>query len=55
MLAQKTAKSTYRVYVGTYTGPVSKGIYVFPFDAASGKAGSLELVAETNKSIILSS
>ncbi len=47
MLAQKTAKSTHRVYVGTYTGPVSKGIYVFPFDAASGKAGSLELVAET--------
>ena len=47
MLAQKTTQNTYRVYVGTYTGPASKGIYVFPFDSASGKAGSLELAAET--------
>ena len=48
LLAQKTAKAgTYRVYVGTYTGPDSKGIYAFPFDPASGKAGALELVAET--------
>jgi 6-phosphogluconolactonase len=47
MLAQKTTKNTYRVYVGTYTGSASKGIYVFPFDSASGKAGSLELAAET--------
>ncbi len=47
VLAQKTAKSNYRVYVGTYTGPVSKGIYAFPFDSASGKASALELVAET--------
>ncbi len=47
LVAQKTAKNAYRVYVGTYTGPVSKGIYAFPFDSASGKAGSLELVAET--------
>jgi 6-phosphogluconolactonase len=48
LLAQKTAKkSGYRVYVGTYTGPISKGIYAFPFDPASGKAGSLELVAQT--------
>jgi 6-phosphogluconolactonase len=40
-------KHAYRVYVGTYTGPVSKGIYAFPFDSSSGKAGTTELVAET--------
>lgn len=46
--AQKSSsKNTYRVYVGTYTGPTSKGVYAFPFDTTSGKAGSLELVAET--------
>ncbi len=46
--AQKNStKTSYRVYVGTYTAPVSKGIYAFQFDPASGKAGSVELVAET--------
>lgn len=46
--AQKSPmKSSYRVYVGTYTGPVSKGIYAFQFDPSSGKAGPIELVAET--------
>jgi len=38
---------TYDVYVGTYTGAKSKGIYRFAFDAATGKAGSPELAAET--------
>jgi 6-phosphogluconolactonase len=42
----KAAKS-YFVYVGTYTGPNSRGIYAFRFDAATGQAASLGLVAET--------
>ena len=42
-------KSEVLVYVGTYTENVpggSKGIYVAPFDSATGKLGALELVAE---------
>jgi 6-phosphogluconolactonase len=35
------------VYFGTYTGPKSKGIYVAPFDAATGKLGTLRVAAET--------
>jgi 6-phosphogluconolactonase len=38
---------TYLVYVGTYTGPNSKGIYAYRFDPAMGQAASLGLVAET--------
>lgn len=34
------------VYVGTYTGETSKGIYAFRFDAAAGKLAPLGLVAE---------
>jgi 6-phosphogluconolactonase len=41
------AKSSYVVYVGTYTGPASKGIYAFRFDPSSSKATPLGLVAET--------
>lgn len=37
----------YLVYVGTYTGKGSKGIYAFPFDAKTGKAGEPRLMAET--------
>jgi 6-phosphogluconolactonase len=40
------APKTY-VYVGTYTNKGSKGIYVYQFDAASGKLESLGLAAET--------
>ena len=36
-----------RVYVGTYTGKDSKGIYRFDFDLASGKLSNRELAAET--------
>ena len=43
----RTVKHSYFVYVGTYTGPVSKGIYVFRFDPATGQASSPELAAET--------
>src|SRR5262249_54755894 len=35
------------VFVGTYTGPKSKGIYRFEFDLASGKAGTPVVAAET--------
>ena len=38
---------TLRVYFGTYTGPKSKGIYVAPFDAATGKLGALRVAGET--------
>jgi len=46
--APKTnAKGSYLVYVGTYTGPTSKGIYAYRFNAATGQSNSLGLVAET--------
>lgn len=35
------------MYVGTYTGPDSKGIYAYRFDAATGQATPVGLVAET--------
>jgi 6-phosphogluconolactonase len=35
------------VYFGTYTGAKSKGIYVAPFDTASGTIGTLRVAAET--------
>jgi 6-phosphogluconolactonase len=35
------------MYVGTYTGPGSKGIYAYRFDAATGQASPLGLVVET--------
>jgi hypothetical protein len=31
---------TYQVFVGTYTGPHSKGIYTFQFDPATGNIAS---------------
>lgn len=40
-------KTSYLVYVGTYTGPTSKGIYAYRFDTATGQTTSLGLVAET--------
>jgi 6-phosphogluconolactonase len=36
----------YLMYVGTYTGPKSKGIYAYRFDAASGRITSLGLAGE---------
>ena len=35
------------VYLGTYTGPLSKGIYVCRFDTRTGKLSAPELAAET--------
>jgi 6-phosphogluconolactonase len=46
-------KDSYLIYVGTYTGPASKGIYAFRFDSSSGKSTSLGLMAEsTNPSFL---
>jgi len=50
--AAPPAKGSYLFYVGTYTnegspGSTSKGIYAYRFDAATGKATSLGLAAET--------
>ncbi len=42
--------STWVVYIGTYTGQTSKGIYAFRFDASSGAVTPVEsggLAAET--------
>src|SRR3954452_23014459 len=35
------------LYIGTYTGPQSKGIYAYRFDSASGKLTPLGVAAET--------
>ena len=45
--SQANAKGSYLIYVGTYTGPSSKGIYAYRFNAITGKSTSLGLVAET--------
>lgn len=37
---------TIRVYVGTYTGPKSKGIYLIDLDSQTGKLSNLRLAAE---------
>ena len=39
---------SYRVYVGTYTGKGSEGIYAFRFDPATGASGALALAAATD-------
>jgi 6-phosphogluconolactonase len=43
------------VYVGTYTGETSKGIYAFRFDDSSGRLTPLGLVAETPSPSFLTS
>jgi len=48
-----SAQNSTRVYIGTYTGALSKGIYVSRFDSAAGKLSSPELAAEaTNPSFL---
>jgi 6-phosphogluconolactonase len=48
------AKSTrFLVYVGTYTGPNSKGIYVFRFDSENGRAEPPTLAAESRNPAFL--
>jgi 6-phosphogluconolactonase len=45
--ANTSATGSYIIYVGTYTGPQSKGIYGLRFDPASGKSTPLGVMAET--------
>lgn len=42
------AEHDYLAYIGTYTGKSSKGIYVFRFNAATGKLAPIGLAAESN-------
>jgi hypothetical protein len=44
------ASKRYWVYIGTYTGPQSKGIYAFQFDADSGKLEPVALVGDPHSS-----
>lgn len=45
--ANSAAAGEYLVYVGTYTGPKSKGIYAYRFDARTGSLTPLGVAAET--------
>ncbi len=45
--ANSGAKGSYLIYVGTYTGPESKGVYAFRFNPTTGKSTPVELAAET--------
>jgi 6-phosphogluconolactonase len=45
--APAPARGQYLVYVGTYTGAKSKGIYAYRFNAATGALSPLGLAAET--------
>ena len=47
LLAGAAADNAMLVYIGTYTGPQSKGIYVSRFDTRTGSLSSPELAAET--------
>lgn len=46
VVAAGPSKEKFLAYVGTYTGPKSKGIYCYRFDSATGKMESLGLAAE---------
>lgn len=48
MTATGETPSSWRVYVGTYTGGESQGIYVLEMDTATGTLKSLELAAEVD-------
>lgn len=45
-VADTPAQNKFWVYIGTYTRTTSKGIYRFELDAATGKAGKLELAGD---------
>jgi 6-phosphogluconolactonase len=45
--AQRDRQQQYLVYVGTYTGKESLGIYAYRFEPATGKVTSIGLVAAT--------
>lgn len=44
--AEAMKSGGYLMYVGTYTGPSSKGIYVYKFDEKTGKITEMGLAAE---------
>jgi 6-phosphogluconolactonase len=44
---EKSSTREYLLYIGTYTGPHSKGIYAYRFNAATGEAAPLGLAAES--------
>jgi 6-phosphogluconolactonase len=46
LIAAELPKGKYFVYVGTYTGPNSKGIYSYIYDAKTGKVEPIGLAAE---------
>jgi 6-phosphogluconolactonase len=48
LLGPAASAVEFTVYVGTYTGPESKGIYSFTFDPASGKPTGLDLAVESS-------
>lgn len=43
------APSSYLVYFGTYTGPLSKGIYAYRYTSGTGKLDSLGVAAEIQR------
>jgi len=45
--AQKATQKTYWVYLGTYTGPKSKGIYSYRFNESTGRTAAPAVAAET--------
>ena len=53
MVCDSSSAQKYRVYVGTYTGGDSEGIYSFDFDSSTGATTPVKLVAEaTNPSFL---
>ena len=53
--ARASARADRIVYIGTYTGEASKGIYAFRFDDSSGGLTPIGLVAETPSPSFLTS
>lgn len=47
------AQNTFYLLAGTYTGDGSEGIYVYEFDAATGKAKLVDSVAASNPSYLV--
>ncbi len=48
-----SAETIFSVYIGTYTGSKSKGIYSARFDSDTGKLSAIELAAETKNPTFL--
>lgn len=53
LLAWSGQAAEYWMYVGTFTGPTSKGIYGYRFDASTGKVTPQGLAAETEHPSLL--